>query len=199
MAFLNSNLSNLGDPAIWHQLYKEYGWTSNNSDLNGWGTVYHYLGKEVSGDLLSKLSTDTQHIWGAVQIWDSASFDIAERTLIAQSNILRKMWGWYGDASKDYPIPPQSAPYVPPVPPTPVITEPIITLPIKPEVPTILQPATVSDAGYSLEGSPLINDYGEPIEAGFFTPINLLIMSLIGGLGYYVYTKKFAKPSTVSY
>lgn len=197
MAFLNSGLSSLGDPLIWHQLYSKYGWTSNNSDPNGWGTVYTYEGKEISSSLLEKISNDTQHIWGSVQIWDNASFDIAERALIAQSNILRRLWGWANEASKDYPRPPTSVPYVPPAP----VTEPVYIPPaIKPEVQTVLQPATVSDAGYSLEGRPSLTDeYGEPIEAGFFTPINLLIMSLIGGFGYYVYTKKFAKQNTVSY
>ena len=199
MAFIGSDLGNLGDPAIWHTLYSQYGWTSNNQDPNGWGTIYKYEGSEVSGVLLDKLSADTQHIWGSVQVWDSSSFDIAERTIIAQSNILRNLWGWYGQASRDYKRPPTSAPYVPPTP-TPVVIQPTVELPVKPEVQTVLQPMTVSDAGYSLEGSPLNEvDYSEPVQAEFFTPINLLIMSLIGGLGYYVYSKKGLKPSTVSY
>jgi len=199
MAFIGSDLSSLGDPTIWHTLYNQYGWTSNNQDPNGWGTVYKYEGREVSGALLDKLSADTQHIWESVQVWNSSSYDIAERTIIAQSNILRNLWGWYGQASKDYPRPPTSAPYVPPTP-APVVIQPTVALPVKPEVQTVLQPMTVSDAGYSIEGSPLNEiDYSEPVQAGFFTPINLLIMSLIGGLSYYVYSKKVSKPNTVSY
>lgn len=183
------NLKGLGDPSIWHQLYSKYGWVSNNSDTNGWGTVYKYEGKEVSPSLLDKVAADTQHIWGSVSVWDNSSYDVAERTLIAQSNLVRRAWGWANEVSKVYPRPPITAPYVPPA----AVPAPTVQLPIKPAVvinQLPQQPVTVSSAlpGTTI-GTVFEKEAPTPVEGSSLTKY-LLIASILGGI---VIASKYSK------
>lgn len=183
MAFMNSGLQSLGDRGIWDEVNAKYGWSGNKTGLDEWSTVYWYEGKLVSDDLFKKIADATEYLWniGALP-WDSSRYDLAEKVIIEQSNMIRKEWDWNPVVSKSNPRPPLYATQV-------VTTKEDLISDVLPETKII-----------NMESMDInkIDGFVAPVEhvkAGFFTPFNILVLAVFGGLGYYIYTRKTVKQS----